>query len=524
MRFVLACTIVLTMVAMAAAQTPQPVVRMGDWVEVGNEAFMNIIATVGVYYNISHNLDFENDVEDRALSRNPASTALQSQSSDAMWQETRFGVDFRYQKNMKMRVLFENQTIIDGNLIDDRTNSSNPGGTDVFGRAAGGEGESTNLERFWIEYSFPGTPLRMRVGADLWAADQARLLGDDDPRLAFYLDLGPKKELELGFWAAVQTEASRRGRVNDNDDIYYVFHLRYKGMKPHALGVDVAYFRFRALGSSASGDGQKIDSVLVMPSWSGAFGPISGMLQFNAVFGTQDSTNATGNIEYDIFGWAIVAAVEVNLGVVRPFISVVYGSADDDPNDTDLGGFHTLPQGEITLLSGNRFFNHLDVAKAFGSRDVIPPARAGFDLGGTEWGHSVGNPFNNRIGNNQHNGLTGAAYSNPGVLMIPVGVKIFPLKGHSIDLFYIYKAMVDTALVENAIGGGVSISKTMYHDIGVTWEWTLSSHFDIRVNGQIILPGDGAKDIARQVTCPDGTPCQGEDPALTGEVRFRGRF
>ena len=521
-RFALACSIVVAMVSIAAAQTPQPVVRMGDWVEIGNEVFMNFIASTGITYRATHNFEFEDEVQDRANSRNPANTSNQDQESDLLYQETRFGADFRYQKNLRMRVLFENQTTMDGNLIDDRTNTANPGGTDVFGRPAGNEGESTNLERFWLEYAFAGTPLRMRVGADLWRSDQVGLLGDDDPRFALYLDLGPKKEFELGFWAVIQTEASRIGRVNDNDDTYYVFHLAYKGMKPHQFGLDMAYFRFRNLGGTVAGDGQKFDSFLIMPSWSGVFGPITAVLQFNFLAGSADSTNATG-IDYDIFAWSVVALAEANLGIVRPFVGIFYGSGDDDPTDSDLNGFHTLPQREISLTSGGGrgILSPLDVSVAFGNRDVVTPARAAGPFGGQEFSHTVGNPWNDRIGNTSHAGIN-TAYSNPGTLMIPVGVKIYPTKGHQVTLFYIYRGMTESALIEAALG--VDVGKSLYHDLGVVWQWTLNSHFDIRLAGQVVLPGDGSKDIAETVTCPDGSACQGEDPALEGEIRFRARF
>ena len=109
--------------------------------------------------------------------------------------------------------------------------------------------------------------------------------------------------------------------------------------------------------------------------------------------------------------------------------------------------------------------------------------------------------------------------------MIPAGVNIFPVKGHQITLFYIYRAMTDTDLVEAALG--VNVSKSLYHDIGAVWTWTLNSHFDIRLMGQIILPGEGSKDIAQTVfACgPAGvTQCEGEDPALEAEARFRARF
>jgi hypothetical protein len=411
---------------------------------------------------------------------------------------------------------------MDGNLIDDRTNATNPGGVDVFGRAASREGESTNLERFWIDYKFPGTPLRMRVGADLWYSDPAGILGDDDPRFAIYADLG---DVELGAWAVIQTEAARIGRVNDNDDTYYVFHLAYKGMKPHVFGLDIAYFRFRNLGGTVAGDGQQFDTVLLTPSWYGTLGPVTALLQFHVVAGTAEPTNAAsaaGQADYDVFAWAIVAYAEANLGIVRPFVGLYYGSGDDDPTDNDLQGFAPLPQREITLTTGTRFFSHLDTAVSIGSRDTATPARSGnAQLGGTEYGHTVGNPFNDRLGNTSHTGIS-TSYANAGTIAIPVGLKIFPVKGHEAVLAYIYKGMADTAVLEAALG--VSVGKTMYHEIMAVWTWTLNPHFDIRLAGSVVVPGNGTEDIARTVVCPNGLVCQGEDPALKGEARFRARF
>ena len=81
--------------------------------------------------------------------------------------ELRFGVDFQYQKNLTFQLLFENQSVFDGNLIDDRANTSNPGGTDVFGRAASTENPGFRVERFWTRYRFEGTPVTLFVGAEL---------------------------------------------------------------------------------------------------------------------------------------------------------------------------------------------------------------------------------------------------------------------------------------------------------------------------------------------------------------------
>ena len=60
MQVVLACLMTLAVVSVAVAQQPAtPVVRIGDWVEVGNEVFMNIIASTDIRYRTTKNYDFE---------------------------------------------------------------------------------------------------------------------------------------------------------------------------------------------------------------------------------------------------------------------------------------------------------------------------------------------------------------------------------------------------------------------------------------------------------------------------------
>ena len=63
----LACVMALAMVSIAVAQ-PKPVVRMGDWVEIGNDAWMNIIATIDTRYFTNHNADFEDRLRDSTSS------------------------------------------------------------------------------------------------------------------------------------------------------------------------------------------------------------------------------------------------------------------------------------------------------------------------------------------------------------------------------------------------------------------------------------------------------------------------
>jgi hypothetical protein len=541
---------VLAIGAVAGAQAPTPVTRVGDWVEIGNEAFMNIIASTDIRYRTTHNYDFESRVQDRARSRDNLSTAGQDQVFDGVYEESRLGVDMRYQKNLTMRVLLEHQSVMDGNLIDNGRSTVGTGTTDdAGGGAVGAETNYVNLERYWLQYAFPGTPVRLFVGAELYWGDIAGVIYDDDPRFAVYFDLGPKKELELGLSAVIKRESARIGRVNDNDFVYYVFQATYKGIPKHEIGLSVVYFRDRYTGAAQIGQtaggarqedgdlGQRHDTVLIMPGWKGNIGPLWGLLQFNVVAGTADTTNIataacpTGtcaNRQMDVFAWALVAYAEVKLGVVAPFVGVIYGSADDDPTDNKLHGFANFPTDNITGVA-TRELAFLDRAPGFATRDVESPARSrAAGVGGAEFAHSVGNQWNNNLGD-LHPGIT-TTYSNPGTILPFVGVHVFPTQGHEVHLAYIYRAMADSTLLETPgaiTAAGGPISKSLYHNLFAQWMWTLNRHFDIRLTGNIVIPAAGSKDIARTVTtggCTAAAPCQGDDPALSAEARFRARF
>jgi hypothetical protein len=119
-RCFLACAVVVVLVSVAAAQQkPEPVVRIGDWVEIGNEAFMNVIGTGDFRLRGTHNLDFDSNIRDRANSRDPFSTSMHDQEMDGMYVEARWGADFRYQKTSASDPV-RMAGHPDGNLIDDR--------------------------------------------------------------------------------------------------------------------------------------------------------------------------------------------------------------------------------------------------------------------------------------------------------------------------------------------------------------------------------------------------------------------
>jgi hypothetical protein len=248
----------------------------------------------------------------------------------------------------------------------------------------------------------------------------------------------------------------------------------------------------------------------------------------------------------------------------------LWASADGDPTDHKLHGFNPHPYLTTSAMTNTTWFAHLDTSNAVSARDYACPARfqglsasggapgipgrtatvarvnplnGGFfsintDLsaGFAECSHTVSSPFNDRFGGGQLGIFTPLA--NPGTLMIPVGLRAFPLQAHEVTGWYLYRGMVDTTLLEVAFApelaarhmGGIRTAE--YHEIGGYWLWSPNPHFDIRLAGNIAIPGGGYRDLAHLANCsPGGTgpyvtspACSGKDPALYGEARFRARF
>jgi hypothetical protein len=561
-----------------AAAEPQPVVRLGNFIEVGNDVWMHILATADIRYSATENQDFERRVRDRASSRNPESTAAQATESDENWILLRFGGDFRYQKSLFLHMEFEERKLIDGNTMDDRANCTNPGGTNVFGTAASDENPGFRIVNLYVDYKFEGTPLRLRVGADIWNLDPAGLIGRHDPRAVVFGDFG---DVDVLAGVVFKRAGTRLGYENDNDHLYYTFSAGFNA-RPHRFQFDVVYFRDRFAGARMQQDvlttepdktgwpGQSTDSVLLMPSWTGRIGPVTALVQGNVVLGnarggtplTPGSPPFLPHRRYDIFAGGVVAYAEAEAlqGQLRPFVGFFWGSADKDPSDRSLHGFSSFPITSSSQFTGVPTFAHFDISQAVGGRDRSCPARlqglptrsrtaattlAGAPLaigtdvmgttGGTDCWHDVVYPFNDRVGRFSHLGIV-TTYSNVGTMMIPAGVKVFPsfLKGHEFTGWYAYRGMVSSRLIDIAFApelaaqGKSHIGKGVYHEAGGYWLWTLNPYLDFRLSGALGFAANASRDLAKLSDCnlnkPGVQSCKADDVALHGEARFRARF
>src|SRR5205823_13198485 len=114
-QITLVCVLMLAVASLAAAQgtlqvpsgAGQPAVRFGNFIEVGNDVLMHIIATTDFRYNTTTNFDFEHKVRDRVASRNSESTIEQGGESDESCLLARFGGDCRYKKSTEVQLVLD---------------------------------------------------------------------------------------------------------------------------------------------------------------------------------------------------------------------------------------------------------------------------------------------------------------------------------------------------------------------------------------------------------------------------------
>jgi hypothetical protein len=253
-----------------------------------------------------------------------------------------------------------------------------------------------------------------------------------------------------------------------------------------------------------------------------------------------------GSRDYDIFGFGVIAHAELDLGVVKPWVAFFYASGDGDPTDNKLTGFYHLARVSSGTSIASGVTGALDMSANMGAyRGFSCPGRmtgatarpggnpnlaignAVFDST-TGCDHSADNWDNNQVGNLMHPGIF-TVYSNPGTLAIPAGVRIYPIKGHLIDLWYVYKSYASTRLLEVAYNlRSGSIDKGQVHELGAGWRWTLNPHFYIRLNGLIGIAANGYEDLARLADCNSSLPgvqsCDAGDIALRGVARFVASF
>src|SRR5437879_12023448 len=94
-QIILVCVLMLGVASLAAAQgtlqvptgTPQPAMRFGNFIEVGNDVLMHIIASSEFVYNTTTNFDFERKVRERVPNRTDTATGNNRAGADMFWMQ-----------------------------------------------------------------------------------------------------------------------------------------------------------------------------------------------------------------------------------------------------------------------------------------------------------------------------------------------------------------------------------------------------------------------------------------------------
>ena len=233
--------------------------------------------------------------------------------------------------------------------------------------------------------------------------------------------------------------------------------------------------------------------------------------------------------------------------MVRPFRGCLWHRGRG-PDGSPPARFSVQPVSDSTQITSTGFFDQLDTSSVFALRDYSCPARSQ-GLMAHAW--VPGNPY---AAGTQALGNVGAQRNAPIAPRMslthawgaprtwgscpptrirdagcPGGAEGLSAKGHNLAGWYVYRAMVRHQSVGERLcrNGAVGVFARRSITVG-EWVWTLNPHFDIRLSGEIAIPGEGYKDLARLADCDPNAAgvqsCAGNDPALKGEARFRARF
>ena len=116
---------------------------------------------------------------------------------------------------------------------------------------------------------------------------------------------------------------------------------------------------------------------------------------------------------------------------------------------------------------------------------------------------------------------------NPGTLLLPIGIRVFPLKDYEVNAWYLYRMLLDTTALpialapELAARGMSGMRKAAYQEMGGSVLWTLHPTLAIRLAGNMAMPSGDFIDLGYLANCNPGgagadvgsARCGGHDPA-----------
>ena len=284
--------------------------------------------------------------------------------------------------------------------------------------------------------------------------DLGKDIRDDDVFVAnlYWQDLPVK-----GFTSQV-TAAYNRNRENED------FHFDENGFiqRPASLGFeklreyDVGYVGY-------NGDGH--------------FGRLNLTTSFYYAFG-QEEPNTFFDDEVDINAFFFAAEASMDLDWIRPRLSFLYGSGDDDPFDDEAQGFDAIFE--------NPQFAGADTS--YWIRQAVPL------IGGGRVALSGRNAVLNSLRSSKEEGQSN--FSNPGVWLLGAGADLDLTPELRFSVNWNVLRFDDTAVLEAARNQG-DIDEEIGHDVSVSliYRPMMSQNVVVRASYATLLPGDGFDDL-----------------------------
>jgi hypothetical protein len=218
---------------------------------------------------------------------------------------------------------------------------------------------------------------------------------------------------------------------------------------------------------------------------------------FYEVFG-EDELNGLAGRRVNIN--AQMAALELSYDIdwLRPKLSILYASGDDNAEDGEATGFDTILDNPFFLGAPFSFY-----------------AKQGFNLGGTSVNLKQRNSLVPNLRTSKTQGQSN--FVNPGVFIVGAGleIEVTPKLRTTVNANYI--RFVETNPIETALFDAPVREEFGYDlSIGCFYRPLLTDNIIIAAGFGAFLPGDGFRDIYRAAT----TPVPGFPQRVTGVEDF----
>lgn len=223
--------------------------------------------------------------------------------------------------------------------------------------------------------------------------------------------------------------------------------------------------------------GRDYDVVYVGYNGDGHFDAFNLTVSAYGAFGNE-SNSAFVNRPTDIRAWFAAAELSKDFDWIRPRLSFLYGSGDENPYDTTDEGFDAIFENPVFAGADTSYW----------IRQPVP------NIGGGGVSLSGRNGVLNSLRSSKEEGQSN--FVNPGIQLYGIGADfdVLPelrLSGNANKLFF-----DDTSVLEISRNQG-RIDPDIGWDLSVAaiWRPYMSQNIVARLSGAVLVPGDGFKDM-----------------------------